>query len=129
MRTLGQLIYGDNADKHGNHGVTFRETMNGMRRDSTGAVTWRLGRPGHRIALGPDGITYRKRTYPVSGARAEVNDFRSGLAGRKHTADMTIALASGEVLAWHQTDTGVVARQTHNQVMQFAAAVNSAAAG
>jgi hypothetical protein len=86
-----------------------------------------LGILRNKITLGPDGITWRKRTYPVKGARAEVSDFRSGLAGRKHTADLTITLASGEVLAWHQTDTGSMARLAHNQAVRFAAAVNSAA--
>jgi hypothetical protein len=94
----------------------------------TAGGTIYLGRLGHRVALGPDGIVLRKRNYPVKGAHAEVSDFRSGLVGRKHTVDLTITLVSGEVLTWHQTDTGMVARATHNEALKFAAAVNSAAA-
>jgi len=92
------------------------------------AGTTYLGRLGHRIGLGPDGIVLHKRVYPVTGASAEVSDFRSGLVGRKHTIDLTITLASGDVLTWHQTDTGTMARVTHNEAVKFAAAVNSAAA-
>src|SRR5258708_32520601 len=86
-----------------------------------------LGRFGHRVVLGPDGIILSKQTYPVAGARAEVTDFRSGLAGRKHTTELTITLASGEVLTWHETISGNLARGTHNQAVKFAPAVNSAA--
>ena len=64
----------------------------------------------------------------MEGARAEVSDFRSGLVGRKHTTDLTITLASGEVLTWHETETGVMARLKHNEAVRFATAVNSAAA-
>ena len=85
-----------------------------------------VGRIGHRLKLGPEGITLKGRTYPVAGARAEVADFRSGLIGRKHTAEVTITLASGEVLHWHQTDSGMAARLMHNQATAFAAAVNNA---
>jgi hypothetical protein len=78
---------------------------------------------------GPDGtIIYKKATYPVAGARAEAGDFRSGLVGRKHTARLTVTLASGQVIEWHQTDTGTVARSVHNRVVKSAAGLNTAAA-
>jgi hypothetical protein len=52
---------------------------------------------GRRISLGPEGITLHRNTYPVTGARAEVTEFASGLLGRKHTFSPVIALGSGEV--------------------------------
>jgi hypothetical protein len=80
-----------------------------------------------RIKFDGRSIHLKGATYPAAGARAEVSDFRSGLGGRKHTTDITVTLASGEVLTWHQTDSGMGARRTHNEATRFAAAVNSAA--
>ena len=164
MKTLGQLIYGENAARHTNDGKSFRQAMaDAGEREADGHADTRerlaarradlegrlageradgdvqqarkaariyAGTIGHRIAYDPATrcIILRKRSYPVAGARAEVNDFRSGLAGRKHTTDLTVTLASGEVLAWHETDTGVLARVKHNEVVKFAAVVNTAAA-
>ena len=59
----------------------------------------------------------------MKDARAEVSDSR---AGRKHITDITVTLASGEHLAWSQTDAGTMARVTHRQATRFAAAVNTA---
>lgn len=113
--------------KDRNHGLTLRQAMAAAGDNPRAAMAY-LGRLGHRIALGPDGIILRRQAYPVVGARAEVTDFRSGLAGRKHTTELTITLADGRVLTWHETDTGITARMLHNQAVKFAAAVNTAAA-
>jgi hypothetical protein len=69
----------------------------------------------------------RRESYPVTGARAEVSDFASGLVGRKHTSTITITLAGGKVLTCGRTGAGTMARVIHRQAEQFAAAVNSAA--
>ena len=106
---------------------TLRETLAAHGHDIQKSTTLYVGLHSRRIALTPDGIVLRKQTYSVTGARAEVNDFRSGLAGRKHTTDLTITLAGGEVLTWHETSTGASARVVHNQAVKFAAAVNSGA--
>lgn len=92
------------------------------------AQTAQLGQLRSKITLGPDGITMHKQTYPAAGARAEVSDFRFGLVGRRHTTYLTITLASGEVLTWHDTQTGSMAWLSHNRAVKFAAAVNTAAA-
>lgn len=88
-----------------------------------------LGR-SRKMRLWPDGmLTWQGRPYSVAGAHAEASDFRSGLAGRKHTATLTVTLANGQVLVRQQTDTGMVARMVHNEAVRFAAAVNTMAAG
>jgi hypothetical protein len=105
---------------------TLRQTLADHGHDIQKPTALRVGRPGHRIAVDGGVITLSKQDYPAAGARAEVSDFRSGLAGRKHTTDLTVTLPSGEVLIWHETNTGTSARLVHNQATRFAAAVNSA---
>jgi hypothetical protein len=84
------------------------------------------GHIGRRIALTPDGwIELHGQRYPVAGTQAPWSTFASGLFGRKHTAQLEIRLASGQVLTWQQTDTGSGARLTQRMVVKFAAAVNS----
>jgi hypothetical protein len=80
-----------------------------------------------KIKLAGGQIHYQGRQYPAKGARAVVGpDVRSGLAGRRHTTEITVTLATGGQLVSSRTAAGRMARVVRQQSTAFAAAVNTA---
>jgi hypothetical protein len=76
-----------------------------------------------------NGVIMRRQVmYPVAGAHAEVSERQFGPLNREHSIDLVITLASGQILNWYETGTGIAARTLHNEATAFAAAVNTDAA-